>query len=63
MKTPPDVLSREKKSIVAFELSMKGYDIEDIASQIMMIYRIHYKEAKKIAIKGKSYSMPGFNLN
>lgn len=40
------------KIIKAYELAMKGYTTEEIASSLMLIFKLHYKQAKTIAIRG-----------
>ena len=40
------------KIIKAYELAMKVYTTEEIASSIMLIFNLHYIQAKKIAQQG-----------
>jgi hypothetical protein len=52
---------KNQKIIKAMELAMKGYKVEEIASSLMLIFHIHYTEAKKIAWSGWNYTLPGFS--
>lgn len=51
----------KEKIIKAYELAMNGYTIEEIASSLMLIYSIHYTDAKKIAQKGNQLTYPYYN--
>ena len=42
----------KSKIIKAYELAMKGYTTEEIASSLMLIFSLHYKQAKEIAQQG-----------
>ena len=41
-----------EKIIKAYELAMKGYKTEEISSSPMLIFNMHYVQAKKIAQQG-----------
>lgn len=51
----------KKITMKAMELSMKGYSVEEIASSLMLLFKLHYKKAREVAIKGAWLSSPQGN--
>lgn len=43
------------------ELSMIGYSVEEVASALMLIFNLHYKDARSIASKGAWFASPQGN--
>jgi len=46
------------KVMKAWELIMKGYSTEEVASHLMLQFGLHYPKAKVIAMKGYNMAMP-----